>query len=93
MKNPEEKQLDANLRSMRAAVNERVDELDLDANLRSMRAALNGEQARIKFIREAAIGIYGALPFHLTRARPVPECAATCWKEARTLWDAKPEDC
>lgn len=48
---------------------------------------------RREFIRRAAIAIYNALPFELTRARPVPECAAMCWKEARTLWDVKPEDC
>jgi hypothetical protein len=57
------------------------------------RAQLGGEYYRLDFIRRAAIAIYGALPFPQSSVRPVTECAAMCWQEARALWDAKPEDC
>jgi hypothetical protein len=53
------------------------------AQLANIRMALNGEQARIKFIREAAIGHYEHGAWE----------AEECWRRAKLLWDAKPEDC
>jgi hypothetical protein len=55
----------------------------LRTTLRNIRMALNGEQARLQFIREAAIGHYEHGAWE----------ADECWRRAKLLWDAKPEDC
>jgi hypothetical protein len=66
-----------------------MENAQLEANIRSMRAALNGEQARIQFIRDAAVQLDAALHGN----GQVVTDAGTLWQRARVLWDAKPEDC
>jgi hypothetical protein len=67
-------------------------DMQLEANLRSIRAALNGEQARVKFVREAAIAYASSLE-QIDGDVSEPEVLALIWSDARALWNAKPDDC
>jgi hypothetical protein len=80
-------QRDPSLEHLRA-----FEDAQLEANLRSIRAALNGEQARVKFIREAAIA-YASTLEQIDGDLSEPEVLGLIWSDARALWDAKPEDC
>jgi hypothetical protein len=64
---------------------EDVEQRHLEVTLQNIRMALNGEQARVAFIRQAAIAFYTTLHESFSYEE--------CWGFARELWDAKPEDC
>lgn len=66
-----------------------LEDEQLMANILNIRAALNGEQARVKFIREAAVGLDASA----IKVLGHPLDAGQVWQRARELWDAKPEDC
>lgn len=68
-----------------------------EAELRETASALEVCQSiladeRKRFIREAAMHYLAALPYSASdeTARAVYD---DCWRDARGLWDAKPEDC